>query len=298
MLGLQDRGGAAHHLNVRRLAGDGALQKWRFGAPEFADEQPRFVVDVVHVRRVGVPKHRQPIGLVPSVEALPFGRAHGGQPCRKHVVHVQMSFSFRQFPGQVGTGGQAVLPQAGVQFGVQFRQPPPLTFKRLLVLRPRPFTKAPILDALDVGQVLEHLAHLGQFVVHGRKIVQHHLGPRHKPVKRQRVLRGAHHAMQPHQDLQRVRRRPRRRRLDEARQRVELGQAGRACQPSHEAPTKLGHGPVAWQHHGQAVELVGLAQRVVHHRFEHLVQERRPRQGGWERLGIGVGHRRSFSPSR
>ena len=209
MLGLQDGRCAAHHPNLGWLAGEGALDKRRVGASEFADEQPGLVVDVVHVGWVGVPEHRQPVGLVPGVEALPFGRAHGGQTCRKHVIHVQVSFPFREVPSQVGAGGQAVLPQAGVQLGVQCGQPSPLTLERFLVLRPRLLPKAPILDALDVGQVLKHLAHVGQFVVHGREIVQHHLGPRHKPVKRQGVLGRAHHPMQPHQDFQRVRSCPR-----------------------------------------------------------------------------------------
>ena len=209
ILGLQDGRCAAHHPNLGRLAGEGALDKRRVGASEFADEQPGLVVDVVHVGGVSVPEHLQPVGFVPGVEALPFGRAHGGQTCRKHVIHVQESFPFREFPGQVGAGGQAVLPQVGVQLGVQFGQPSPLTLERFLVLRPRLLPKAPILDALDVGQVLKHLAHVGQFVVHGREIIQHHLGPRHKPVKRQGVLGRAHHPMQPHQYFQRVRSCPR-----------------------------------------------------------------------------------------
>ena len=208
MLGLEHSGCATHRTNLGRLAGKCALDKWCLRASEFADEQPSFVVDVVHVRGVGVPEHGQSVGLAPGVETSPFGRAHGGQTCGKHVVHVQMSFPFREPPGQVGTGGQAILPQAGMQLGIQFRQPPPLAFEGFLIFRPCLFPEAPVFDALDVGQVLEHISDLGQFVVHGGKIVEHHLGPRHKPVKWKDILGRAHHTMQPHQDFQGICRRP------------------------------------------------------------------------------------------
>ena len=155
------------------------------------------------------------------------------------MVHVQPAFAFGHASRQVGPGGHAVLTQCFVQLLVHGGQATPLTLERFLVFRPRLLPKAPIFDALDVGQILEHRMHVGQFVVDGRKIAKHHGRPRHKPIKRQLGLSVVDKVVKTRQDFEGVGRRPRRGILDKARQGIKLGQANRGPERSLEGLSKL-----------------------------------------------------------
>ena len=168
-------------------------------------------MNVVHVARVAVPNQRQRPRFVPVLKASPFGLAHGGQTRRHHVVCIKPALSFSHPPRQVRPCGHAILLQRFVQLGIQRGQTAPLALKRFLVFRPRGFSKAPIFNALDIGQILEHFTHIRQLVIDGGKVREHHGGPGHKTVEGQFRLFRMHQLVEPRHHLEWIRSGERRR---------------------------------------------------------------------------------------
>ena len=273
VLGLADGGAAGHRMNLRGMRGQMPPRESGGHASVLAHKQPRFIVHVVDVGCIGVPKDLQRPDFVPLLEAHPFGPAHGRQACGQHVVHVQSAFAFGHASRQVGPGGHAVLTQCVVQLLVHGGKPTPLTFKRFLVFGPRRLSKAPIFNPLDVGQILEHRMHIGQFVVDGCKIAKHHGRPRHKPIKRQLGLSVVDKVVKTRQDFEGVRRSPRRGILHKSRQRIEARESCWRGQLGLKRPSNAAHGAVAGQHHRQAVELLRFAAGMGQDGLQDFVEE-------------------------
>ena len=133
ILRLADRGGTPNGLHLGRRFGQGGPWKCALAVSVFADEQPRFVVWVVHVTGISVPKDSERLPFLPPLKTAPLGFAHGGQTCGKHMVHLHLAFAFGNPSGQLCPGGESIVEQRPVQFVVQSGEPAPLAFKRLLV---------------------------------------------------------------------------------------------------------------------------------------------------------------------
>ena len=186
VLGLPHHGLASHRLHGRGIVCHPILGKRRC-ATKLSNETPSFVVDVIDVTGVAVPKHGQLARLVPALQDGPFCCAHGGQPCDQHVVKGVGVAVLCGMPCDLRPGGQAIPIQRLVQGGVTAGQRTPLFVELLLVFRPRCFSKTPIFDALDVCQIFEDFLRVLEFLVHRGKVAQHHGRPGHKAVKIDRL---------------------------------------------------------------------------------------------------------------
>ena len=133
VLGLADSRGTTNCIHHGRGFGQGGPWKRSLSVSVFPDEQSRFVVWVVHVTGISVPKDSERITFLPSLQTSPLCFAHGGQSSRKHMVHVHSVFAFSNTSGQLRSGGEPIALQRPMQFVVQAREPSPLTFKGLLI---------------------------------------------------------------------------------------------------------------------------------------------------------------------
>ena len=186
-------------------------------------------------------------------------------------------------PCDLRPGGQAIPIQRLVQGGVTAGQRTPLFVELLLVFRPRCFSKTPIFDALDVGQIFEDFLGVLEFLVHRGKVAQYHGRPGHKAVKIDWLALVLHQGKEPCGDLERIGRLPWRQALDESPQHEALGQPSRRTHAPNQSFLEPRHGAMAGQHHRHPVQLLGGIQGVFAKRIQHLVDEASGFgvRGGW-----------------